>query len=43
MQGRRLFYGAFVDWNINGVSDNSLPYSTANTDQYPGYNDRGLV
>lgn len=43
MQGRRLFYGAFVDWNDNGVSDNPIPHPTESTGQDPGYDARGLA
>lgn len=42
MQGRRLFYGAFVDWNDNGVSDNPIPHPTESTGQDPGYDARGI-
>ncbi len=43
MQGRRLFYGAFVDWNDNGVSGNPIPHPTESTGQDPGYDARGLA
>ena len=43
MQGRRLFYGAFVDWNNSGVSDNSILHPTGSTGQDSGYDARRLA